>query len=103
MRKVETLPLGTRLSMRRKDQSLPRAGLFSITSKEYSKNWGPLSTLSSHTHLYMVDLRDFSAFERVRPMFFKNNPPASTVVEVSRIAVNDDCLIEIEPIALVKE
>lgn len=57
-----------------------------------------------HTHIYMVNLdRDFPAFERVRSMFFKKNPPASTVVEVSRIAVNDDCLIEYEPIAVINE
>jgi enamine deaminase RidA (YjgF/YER057c/UK114 family) len=56
------------------------------------------------THIYMVHMdRDFPAFERVRMMFMKKNPPASTVMEVLRIGVNDDCLIEYEPIALVKE
>jgi hypothetical protein len=36
-------------------------------------------------------------------MFMKKDPPASTVLEVPRIGVNDDCLMEFEPIALVNE
>jgi 2-iminobutanoate/2-iminopropanoate deaminase len=57
-----------------------------------------------YTHIYMVNMdRDFPAFERVRMMFMKKNPPASTVLEVPRIGVNDDCLMEFEPIALVNE
>jgi len=57
-----------------------------------------------YTHIYMVNMdRDFPAFERVRMMFMKRDPPASTVMEVARIGVNDDCLIEYEPIAVVNE
>jgi enamine deaminase RidA (YjgF/YER057c/UK114 family) len=57
-----------------------------------------------YTHIYMVNMdRDFAPFERVRMMFMKKDPPASTVLEVPRIGVNDDCLIEYEPIALVNE
>jgi len=57
-----------------------------------------------YTHIYMVNMdRDFPAFERVRMMFIKKDPPASTVLEVPRIGVNDDCLMEFEPIALVNE
>jgi len=47
--------------------------------------------------------RDFPAFERVRMMFMKKDPPASTVVKIRRIGVNDDCLMEFEPIALANE
>lgn len=57
-----------------------------------------------YTHIYMVNMdRDFPAFERVRMMFIKKDPPASTVLEVPRIGVNDDCLMEFEPIALANE
>lgn len=50
--------------------------------------------------IYMLDLRDFPAFERVRKMFFKRFPP-STVVEVKRLGATDDVRIEIEVIAVV--
>ncbi len=44
--------------------------------------------------------RDFKSIHEVRAEFFKNNPPASTMVEVSRL-VEPDHLIEIEAIAVV--
>ena len=44
--------------------------------------------------------RDFRAIHEVRAEFFPNNPPASTMVEVSRL-VDPDHLIEIEAIAVI--
>ena len=44
--------------------------------------------------------RDFRAIHEVRAEFFHRNPPASTMVEVSRL-VDPDHLIEIEAIAVV--
>lgn len=44
--------------------------------------------------------RDFRAIHEVRAEFFPKNPPASTMVEVSRL-VDPDHLIEIEALAVV--
>lgn len=44
--------------------------------------------------------RDFKPIHEVRAEFFPKNPPASTMVEVSRL-VDPDHLIEIEAIAVV--
>jgi reactive intermediate/imine deaminase len=43
--------------------------------------------------------RDFRAIHEARAEFFQRNPPASTMVEVSRL-VDPDHLIEIEAIAV---
>ena len=54
------------------------------------------------TNIYMRNLRkDFSAFSRVRKMFIKKDPPASTVIETPALGPTDDVLIEIECIAVV--
>ena len=44
--------------------------------------------------------RDFTAIHEVRAEFFPRNPPASSMVEVSRL-VDPDHLIEIEAVAVV--
>ena len=44
--------------------------------------------------------RDFKPIHEVRAEFFSKNPPASTMVEVSRL-VDPDHLIEIEAIAVI--
>ncbi len=44
--------------------------------------------------------RDFKAIHEVRAEFFPRNPPASSMVEVSRL-VDPDHLIEIEAVAIV--
>ena len=44
--------------------------------------------------------RDFHAIHEVRAEFFPQNPPASSMVEVSRL-VDPDHLIEIEAIAVI--
>ncbi len=44
-------------------------------------------------------MNDFSQIHEVRREYFRADPPASTMVEVSRL-VHPDLLIEIEAIAL---
>ena len=50
--------------------------------------------------VYIRDMGDFEAIHEVRARYFTKDPPASTMVEVSRL-VNDDMLIEIEATAVV--
>ncbi|HLH23629.1 MAG TPA: RidA family protein [Chloroflexota bacterium] len=52
--------------------------------------------------VYIRDMADFKAIHEVRAQYFTHDPPASTMVEVSRL-VNDDMLIEIEATALVSD
>ena len=50
--------------------------------------------------VYIRNMNDFKAIHEVRAQYFTKDPPASTMVEVSRL-VNDDMLIEIEATAVV--
>ncbi len=50
--------------------------------------------------VYIRDMNDFQAIHEVRARYFTKDPPASTMVEVSRL-VNGDMLIEIEATAVV--
>ncbi len=50
--------------------------------------------------VFLTDLRNFEAVAEVRAEYFKNNPPASTLVGVTAL-VSPDFLIEIEAIAMV--
>lgn len=52
---------------------------------------------------YFRDLRDFPAYSRVRKRFFPTDPPASTIVEVSRMLPTDEVVIEIEATAYLPE
>lgn len=49
--------------------------------------------------VYVRDISDFDAIHAVRRQYFTGEPPASTMVEVSRF-VSDDYLIEINAIAV---
>ena len=49
--------------------------------------------------VYVRDIDDFDVIHAVRREFFPVNPPASTMVEVSKF-VGEDCLIEINAIAV---
>ncbi|MGN9914414.1 RidA family protein [Phytohabitans sp. LJ34] len=51
--------------------------------------------------VYVRDIRDFAAIHEVRRQHFTGEPPASTMVEVSRF-VHDDYLIEINAIAVLR-
>ena len=50
--------------------------------------------------VYIRDMNDFKAIHEVRAQYFTKDPPASTMVEVSRL-VNADMLVEIEATAVV--
>jgi enamine deaminase RidA (YjgF/YER057c/UK114 family) len=45
---------------------------------------------------YFRDLRHYPFYNRVRGLFYRTNPPASTVVEVARFMPSDAALIEVE-------
>ncbi|HYE40373.1 MAG TPA: RidA family protein [Ramlibacter sp.] len=45
---------------------------------------------------YFRDLRHYPFYNRVRGLFYGNEPPASTVVEVARFMPSDTALIEVE-------
>ena len=45
---------------------------------------------------YFRDLRHYPFYARVRHLFYPGEPPASTVVEVSRFMPGDGALIEVE-------
>jgi enamine deaminase RidA (YjgF/YER057c/UK114 family) len=45
---------------------------------------------------YFRDLRHYPFYNRVRGLFYPGQPPASTVVEVSRFMPGDAALIEVE-------
>lgn len=50
---------------------------------------------------YMRDLRDFPVFDRVRAMFFPENPPASTVIQVSELLPTPESRLEVDATAYV--
>ena len=45
---------------------------------------------------YFRDLRHYPFYNRVRGLFYGDQPPASTVVEVARFMPSDAALIEVE-------
>jgi enamine deaminase RidA (YjgF/YER057c/UK114 family) len=49
--------------------------------------------------VYIRDMSHFAAIHEIRREFSPTKPPASTMVEVSRM-VGDECLIEINAIAV---
>jgi enamine deaminase RidA (YjgF/YER057c/UK114 family) len=48
---------------------------------------------------YFRNLHDFPRYNAIRKMFFADNPPVSTVVEVSAMMPSDEVLIEVEATA----
>jgi 2-iminobutanoate/2-iminopropanoate deaminase len=52
--------------------------------------------------VFVTDLDDLSALQAVRPEFFSEPYPASTLVKVAQL-INPDWLVEIEAIAIVDE
>lgn len=51
-------------------------------------------------NVFVRDITQFTAIHEVRREFFPNNPPASTMVEVTRL-VDERSLIEINAVAVV--
>lgn len=60
---------------------------------------GSLSDIVSVT-VFVVDIEQFDVIHRVRREYFPKEPPASTMVQVSRL-VEKKCLIEINAIAVI--
>jgi reactive intermediate/imine deaminase len=52
--------------------------------------------------VFVTDLSNLAALQAVRPDFFKEPYPASTLVKVAQL-INPDWLVEIEAIAMVEE
>jgi len=52
--------------------------------------------------IFIRDMKDFAQIHEVRREYFPQDPPASTMVEVSRL-VHDDLKIEIEAVALLPD
>ena len=50
--------------------------------------------------VFVTDVGDYAAIHKVRGEYFKNDYPASTMVEVAAL-VNPDLMIEIEAIAVI--
>lgn len=48
---------------------------------------------------YFRNLRDFPIYNRIRTGFFGDNPPASTVVQISELLPTGETLLEVEAIA----
>ncbi|MFQ5427296.1 MAG: RidA family protein, partial [Gaiellales bacterium] len=48
---------------------------------------------------YMVDLRDFPVYNRIRLDFFPDDPPASTVVQVAGLLPTGDSRVEVDVVA----
>lgn len=54
------------------------------------------------TRAFITDIGEFDGFARAHGEIFKNNEPAATCVEISKL-VNDELLIEIEVDAVVAQ
>lgn len=48
---------------------------------------------------YFTDLRDFPLYSRVRKLFFPEEPPVSTIVEVSGMLPTEEIIVEVEATA----
>ncbi len=51
--------------------------------------------------VFVTDMKNRSDFARVRKEYFASNPPASTIVEINRLCM-DEILIEINGIAVLE-
>lgn len=52
-------------------------------------------------NVYLTNMDDLPAFREVRDIYFVGEPPASSLVQVSRL-VRSDCRIEIDAVAVVR-
>lgn len=48
---------------------------------------------------YMVDLRDFPVYNRIRLTFFADDPPASTVIQVAALLPTEESRLEVDCVA----
>jgi enamine deaminase RidA (YjgF/YER057c/UK114 family) len=96
-------------------QSLGRTGEFSVDIKEgpiLAQSWVVLDKIRATMEeaggtiadvfklvQYFKDLRDYPQYNRVRRQFFPDDPPVSTVVEVSGMLPSPEILVEVEATA----
>ena len=96
-------------------QSLGRTGEFSVDIKEgpiLAQSWVVLDKIRATMEeaggtiadvfklvQYFKDLRDYPHYNRVRRQFFPDDPPVSTVVEVSGMLPSPEILVEVEATA----
>jgi enamine deaminase RidA (YjgF/YER057c/UK114 family) len=76
--------------------------IFSTMKRILEENATSLDNVLKLT-TYMKDVSQFPAYVRVRTMFFPENPPASTVVEIKRLLPTDESLLEVEAVAYIPE
>jgi enamine deaminase RidA (YjgF/YER057c/UK114 family) len=94
------------LTSRDADNNVVAAGDMEGQTRQICKNLqalveaagGTLEDFVSVT-VFAVDVTKFDEIHRARKEFFPTNPPASTMVEISRL-VDERCLIEINAIAV---
>ena len=96
-------------------QTIGRTGEFSVDYKQgpiLAQSWAVFDKIRSTMEeaggsiadvfklvQYFKDLRDFPLYNQVRRQFFPDDPPVSTVVEVSGMMPSADILIEVEATA----
>jgi len=52
---------------------------------------------------FFRNLRDFPIYNRIRTGFFGDNPPASTVVQISELLPTSETLLEVEAVAYIPQ
>ena len=96
-------------------QALGETGEFSVDAKEgpiLAQSWYVLDRIRATVEdaggemgdvfklvQYFKDLRDFPLYNRVRKLFFAEEPPVSTIVEVSGMLPTEEVVVEVEATA----
>ena len=96
-------------------QALGETGEFSVDAKEgpiLAQSWHVLDRIRATVEdaggemedvfklvQYFKDLRDFPLYSRVRKLFFAEEPPVSTIVEVSGMLPTEEVVVEVEATA----
>ena len=96
-------------------QALGETGEFSVDAKEgpiLAQSWYVLDRIRATVEdaggemgdvfklvQYFKDLRDFPLYSRVRKLFFPEEPPVSTIVEVSGMLPTEEIIVEVEATA----
>lgn len=74
--------------------------VFQKLSKVLNASGGTLKDLASVT-IFLKDIAQFNEFNEVRNLYFSEHKPASTLVEVSSLAISDH-MVEMNGIAYIK-
>ena len=96
------------MTARDKDGNVVGKGDIKLQTDTILKNMGYLLNKVGATYenivkvtVFITDMNHFEEIHEVRAKYFKNNYPASTMIEVSRF-VSEDHLIEIEAVAIIE-